>query len=136
MILFGGALGLLALGVWIFCIIDAITTPADQVRRLPKLAWIAIVVLLLDIGSLAWLIAGRPWNARATTPRGADRPSGFAGFGTSATAARRAPSRPLSPDDDDEFLASLSKRNQEQRKPGDDRDDRGGPDGEGPQPIG
>ena len=59
MVFFGGALGLLAIGVWIFCIIDAVTTPKDQVRLLPKLAWIAIVVLLIDLGSIAWLLAGR-----------------------------------------------------------------------------
>ncbi|SHG55911.1 Phospholipase_D-nuclease N-terminal [Jatrophihabitans endophyticus] len=124
MVLFGGALGLLALGVWIFCVIDAITTPADQVRTLPKLLWVLVVVLLADVGSLAWLIAGRPWNARATTPRGAGR--GTAGYGMSALPARRAQARPLSPDDDDEFLAGLAERNEQQR-----RREQGG-DGAGP----
>ena len=80
--------------MWIFCIIDVITTPADQVRNLPKLVWVLVVVLLADIGSVAWLVAGRNWRARTPVPAG----------------------RPTNPDDDEEFLASLRARAEEQRR--------------------
>ncbi|GAB2460014.1 PLD nuclease N-terminal domain-containing protein [Jatrophihabitans fulvus] len=115
----GGALGVILIGVWIFCVIDTLTTPAEQVRNLPKLAWVAIVVLLFEIGALAWLIAGRPWGAKAPTPGGSTG-GGFAGLGTSAAPARRrGPGRPVSPDDDDEFLASLNQQIKKQKKDGD-----------------
>jgi hypothetical protein len=106
---FGGFLGVLMLALWVFCVVDVMTTPSQQVRNLPKLAWVFVVVLLMDIGSIAWLIAGRPWNlsTRDVTIRtkGApDRPR--------KAAARR----PTSPDDDPEFLASLQTQVREQRK--------------------
>jgi hypothetical protein len=102
---FDGALGLVAIGVWIFCIIDVITTPEGEARNLPKLVWLLIVIILMDIGSIAWLVAGRDWNrvpaARPQRPT-AGRP----------TAARL----PTNPDDDDDFLAGLRARAEEQRR--------------------
>lgn len=97
MILFDGALGLLLFAVWLFCIIDVITTPPQACRNLHKLVWLAVVVLLLEIGAIAWLIAGRPWNR--------ERP-----------VARAAARRPLSPDDDPEFIETLRRRAEEQRR--------------------
>jgi hypothetical protein len=97
---FDGALGVLALGVWIFCIIDVITTPNGSTRNLPKLAWLFIVIILADIGSIAWLVAGREWN-REPVARAARPP---------------APRRASNPDDDEEFLASLKARAEEQRR--------------------
>lgn len=126
MVLFGGMLGLVALAVWIFCIIDAVTTPADQVRNLPKLVWIFVVVLLVDLGSIAWLLAGRPWAERAAQrASGAPRsPGSGLGGGTSAGArpssfgmsARKPVRRPSNPDDDEEFLAALAQRVSDQRR--------------------
>ncbi|MEP7019938.1 MAG: PLD nuclease N-terminal domain-containing protein [Pseudonocardiales bacterium] len=104
MLLFDGALGLLFLGLWIFCIIDVITTSDDQCRNLPKIAWLFIVILLIDIGSLAWLVAGRNWNGEAR-----DRLAG-----TPARPGQRPKSS--NPDDDEEFLASLRTRAEEQRR--------------------
>ncbi|MCW2596505.1 MAG: hypothetical protein QOJ37_2609 [Pseudonocardiales bacterium] len=110
MLLFDGALGVIAIGVWIFCIIDVITTPEKQVRNLPKLFWLLIVILLVDIGSIAWLFAGRPWSekARARNVGG----TGDRGWGPAA----RSPMRPSNPDDDEDFLAGLRARAEEQRR--------------------
>jgi hypothetical protein len=110
MLLFDGALGVIALGVWIFCIIDVITTPQEQVRNLPKLMWLLIVVLLVDVGSIAWLFAGRPWSAKSPAGRAAaprDR-----GWGPATRSAARA----SNPDDDEDFLATLRARAEEQRR--------------------
>jgi phospholipase D-like protein len=95
MVLFDGVFGVIAFAVWIFCIIDVITTPADRVRNLPKMIWLLLVVLLADIGAIAWLVAGRAWNARTPVRAGA---------------------RATNPDDDEEFLASLRARAEEQRR--------------------
>jgi hypothetical protein len=106
MVLFDGFVGILAFGLWIFCIIDVITTPPDRVRNLPKIAWLLIVLLLVDVGSIVWLIAGRWWDRASAAPSGTPR------------GARRTPprARPTNPDDDEEFLASLRARAEEQRR--------------------
>lgn len=100
MLLFDGFAGIFAFGVWIFCIIDVITQPEHEIRNLPKLVWLVIVVLLADIGSIAWLVAGRPWHTTRTV-----QPTG-----TPPRAVPRAP------DDDAEFLAQLRARAEEQRR--------------------
>lgn len=100
MLLFDGFLGIVAFGVWIFCIIDVITQPEHEIRNLPKLLWLLIVILLADVGAIAWLVAGRPWNtARPAQP---SRPA--------------PPAAPRAPDDDAEFLAQLRARAEEQRR--------------------
>ncbi len=123
MLLFDGALGILALGVWIFCIIDVITTPDDQVRNLPKLVWLLLVLLLADVGSIVWLIAGRPWPGAATSLNGARRDP-------------HSPARPTSPDDDEEFLAGLRARAEEQRRRAREAADRQAQQDEPPTPSG
>ncbi len=110
MLLFDAVLGVVAIGVWIYCIIDVLTARRDDVRNLPKLGWLAVVILLTAIGAVAWLVFGRPWT-RDPVLVGAARPTRL---------------RATSPDDDDEFLAALEARVQEQRRHRDQRDD--GPD--------
>jgi hypothetical protein len=102
-----GALALIALAVWVFCIIDVITTPEGQCRNLPKVAWLILVIILMDIGSIAWLIAGRPWESKqADLPYKGNR-------GRSATPLRM---NGTNPDDDEAFLAGLRARAEEQRR--------------------
>jgi hypothetical protein len=116
---FDGALGLVAIGVWIFCIIDVITTPEGEARNLPKLVWLLIVIILMDIGSIAWLVAGRDWNrVPAVRPQ---RPTG----------ARL----PTNPDDDDEFLSTLRARAEEQRRRAREAQQKDEPQS-GPDPVG
>jgi hypothetical protein len=105
MLLFDGGLALIAIAFWLFCLIDVITTPEEQCRNLPKVAWILIVLFLAEIGGIVWLAAGRTWQARQ-----AER--GWA----SAPQARPRQARPTNPDDDEEFLAGLRARAEEQRR--------------------
>jgi hypothetical protein len=101
-----GALGVAFLALWVFCIFEAITTDPARVRNLPKPAWVVIVIVLADVGSLLWLLAGRPVRAPVPgTPKGSvppeyDRP------GRAAAA---------NPEDDAAFLAELKARAAEQR---------------------
>lgn len=108
MLFFDGVFGLVLLGVWIFCIIDVITTPDGECRNLPKLLWLLIVLLLIDLGSLLWLIAGRNWNRRPVDVAY----KGNRGRGVTAAPTRR----PANPDDDEEFMAQVRARAEEQRR--------------------
>lgn len=105
MLMFDGVFGLALLGLWIFSIIDVITTPEDRCRNLPKVVWVLIVLLLTFVGAIVWLFAGRPWDAK---PAGSNH----------APVRRPADRRPVAtnPDDDEEFLAGLRARAEEQRR--------------------
>ena len=72
------------LALIIFCLIDVIQTPEDGVRNLPKWGWIVLIIIVPLIGSVAWLVAGRPqrprtagWRYGAGFPE-AERPVGGA----------------------------------------------------------
>ena len=86
-----GAVGLFLLALWIYCIVDVITSDESQVRHLPKLLWLAIVVFIPDIGSIIWLVAGRPEKASFRI--------GDPGY--------RPPKRPLGPEDQANFGVDL-----------------------------
>lgn len=92
---------LLVLALWIYSFIDCLLTPEDEVRHLPKLAWVFIVLLFgqVLVGPVAWLAVGR--NRRARAGRGGAPRRGRGGRGP----------RQVAPDDDPEFLASLREEN-------------------------
>ncbi|MCX4686191.1 PLD nuclease N-terminal domain-containing protein [Kitasatospora purpeofusca] len=94
----------LPLALWVWAFIDCLTTPEDEVKHLPKVVWVIIVLLFPLVGSIAWLVAGKQRGALRTAPAdGADGP----GY------APRRDGRPVAPDDNPEFLASLKKNNNE-----------------------
>jgi len=110
MLFFDGAFGLVLLAVWLFCIIDVITTPDAQIRNLPKLAWLLIVIVLVDLGSIAWLVAGRNWSGNNSLTHKGNRSSSFPEYDR--------PGRfvPANPDDDEAFLRQLRERAEQQRR--------------------
>ena len=59
-------LALLTLTVMVVALIDAITRREDQVKHLPKFAWIFFIVLLPLIGSILWFTLGREYEAPST----------------------------------------------------------------------
>src|SRR5438067_8960598 len=103
-----GLLGILVIGLWIFAIFDVITSDADSVRNLPKLIWLLVVIVLVDIGALAWLFLGRPQRvgrpARARPYDGA-RDTGGAHPSAGRRTARPRPSR--GPEDDPDFESRM-----------------------------
>jgi hypothetical protein len=48
---------------WIWALLDCIATDSAMCRHLPKLMWILIVLFLPAIGSLLWVLLGRPEKA-------------------------------------------------------------------------
>jgi hypothetical protein len=125
MLLAGALLALFMMGFWLYCLTDAILTPASECRGMPKPAWIAVITLTFIGGAVAWLIVREPscrpassFAALAHPDDPGDRyfrsgrwtgaddavarhPAGRAR--TSATTA------PPGPDDDPEFLRALDR---------------------------
>ena len=113
---FGGILFLAALAVWLYAVLDAISSDRTQVRALPKGLWVPIVLLTFVVGAVAWLVYGRPRasGTRRPTLGSSGRTAWPARPGRSADAPAnglfgRGSSRPA-PDDDPEFLAGLDQR--------------------------
>lgn len=74
-------LGLVAIAVWVYTIVDCAVQPPSRHRGVSKPVWLVIVVVIPVLGGILWLVVGRVRR--------------------SAIAKRRAP------DDDPEFLGSL-----------------------------
>lgn len=94
----------------VFCLIEAISSRDDEVRHLGKVWWILLILFFPLVGSIAWLVAGRPVRAaRRSGPheRSAsafpeyDRPGRFAA---------------ADPEDDEAFLRKVRERAEEQRR--------------------
>ena len=96
MIFGDGIIGLALLGLWIFCILDVISTEEVLIRNLPKLFWLLIVIILPDVGSIAWLLLGRPVGAgfRLGSQIGVYKPQ----------------KRAIGPEDSPDFLASIERK--------------------------
>jgi Phospholipase_D-nuclease N-terminal len=101
----GGLFALAVLGLWIYCIVDVISSDESLVRNLPKLLWLVLVIFLPTVGSIAWLILGRPPNASFVPGDSRPRPGG------ARTGRRFVP-----PDDSPEFLSTLDERSRELRQ--------------------
>ena len=105
-LLFRGLPVLIEICLFVYCLIDAIQTPSDEVRNLPKVTWVVLIILVPFIGSVAWLAAGRPTARRQS--------AWAAGSGFPEYERPRAP-RSYAPDDDPAFLAQLRKVDDEHR---------------------
>ncbi|MGV9302242.1 MULTISPECIES: PLDc N-terminal domain-containing protein [unclassified Nonomuraea] len=92
----GVLIGLAMLAFWLYSLFDVITTPDEESRNLPKILWVLIVVLVPLVGSVFWLLLGRPTRSRP-----------FQLPGRSATDRGEAP---RGPDDDPDFLRDLDRR--------------------------
>ena len=57
--------GLIEIALLVFCVIDVIQSPEIEIRNLPKWSWLLLIIFLPLIGSIAWLVAGRPVKARS-----------------------------------------------------------------------
>ena len=109
MLYMDGALSLVVLALWIFCLIDVITTDESVCRNLGKTVWLLVVLFLPAIGSIAWLVAGRP-QAAADLPYKGNTGPVFPEYDR--------PGRYVDPDPerDAAYLQSLRDRAEEQRR--------------------
>lgn len=102
---------LLVFGLTLYALIDCIRTDDSEVKGLPKVLWMVVIVLIGLIGPIAWLVAGRDRRFRPP-PR-------------AATAG------PVAPDDDPAFLREIDlerRRRAERERREKERRDRRHPD--------
>ena len=59
-----GVVALLLFVFWVWALLDCIATDGALCRNLPKGVWLILVLLIPDIGAVAWLLLGRPEKAR------------------------------------------------------------------------
>lgn len=113
---------ILEFGIAFFCFIDILIAPEAAVRWLPRYAWLLPILIFPVAGSIAWIVAGRPWRAALHRPRdlsrlGMDEPASPAS-GVAEEIERRAaqPDHPLGDTEfrtDAELAAELCRLNQE-----------------------
>lgn len=113
MIYGGGLLGLAVLALWVYCIFDVISTQEALVRNLPKMMWLLLVVILPGVGSISWLVLGRPQGAGFRL--GDTDYRSESGYGRPGMRPPRAP-RALGPEDSPEFIAEIDDRARRLRK--------------------
>ena len=112
MLYLDGAAALVELVLLVYCVLNVITTPEHEVRNLPKLLWLVLVLFVPIIGPISWLVAGRPIGPT-------NRPGGLPYKGnTGRFPEYDRPGRavPQNPEDDEAFLRNLRERAEDQRK--------------------
>jgi hypothetical protein len=102
--------GLAVLALDIYCVIDIIASRDDEVRNLPKIAWLLLVLLFPMVGSIAWLAVGRPSSYAGTRSRYERSAPAFPEYDRPGRAAG------ASPESDEEFLKKVRERAEEQRR--------------------
>ncbi len=89
-------------------LISCLSAEEDQVRNLPRPAWVFLIVFLPLVGAIMWFSAGRPLAPVGGRAGGASGVGSGYGSGLFGAIPQRARNRRLiAPDDDPEFLRSL-----------------------------
>jgi hypothetical protein len=113
-VIFGGGLFAFALlALWIYCILDVIATNEGLIRNLPKIVWLLVVIFVPTIGSIAWLLLGRPERAGFAPGDSTNRAEPR---GTRLDPPKRRPLATMAPDDDPRYLAELDERTKRLRE--------------------
>jgi hypothetical protein len=104
---------LLAIGLFVYCLVECLQSDPRDVRTLPRPAWLFVIVLPV-IGPLLWLLAGRPHRARHSRPARAASRQVFDPPPPPSPPSPPPGTYPIGPDDDPEFLEQL--RREQQRR--------------------
>lgn len=107
MLVLAAVLVLVALGVWLYCLFEVLSTAEGDARHLPKFVWFLIVLLGFDLGAVAWLLFGR--RRGFVTADVTAWPPDFL-LSRDAGAPEPSAPAPMGPDDDPEFLQQLDRR--------------------------
>lgn len=110
MIRFEAFFGFAVLALDIYCVVDVIGRPEGQVRNLPKLVWLVLILFFPLVGSIAYLVTGRP---EGVTVRRSSYERATPDFPEYDRPGRTAATNP---DDDEDFLRRIRERAEEQRR--------------------
>jgi hypothetical protein len=91
-------LALADLAILVIALIDCLSVEEYEIRALPRVAWVFIILLFSPIGGIAWFVAGRPVRASRAYDDG----------------PYLRPARPEAPDDDPEFLGRMAARTRQE----------------------
>jgi hypothetical protein len=129
MLLSGALFALFMMGFWLYCLTDAILTPAAECRGLRKSTWIAVIAGTLIGGAVAWIIVRRPARDCSVplvslprgdlsgagderyvkSPTGTDAHDALARHPAGRARVTDAAAAPKGPDDDADFLRELAR---------------------------
>ena len=85
---------LLDVALIVIALIDCLSVEEHEIRALPRVVWVFLILLFSPVGPIAWFVAGRPERTNARAARG---PMAYAH-----------PSAQLPPDDDPDFLRRMA----------------------------
>ncbi len=100
MIRFYSLFVLLDLALVVIALISCLSADEGEIRALPRIAWVFIILLFSPVGPIVWFVAGRPPKAIRMSNGEMWRPG--SGFGE-----KKRPVKSTAPDDDPEFLKNL-----------------------------
>src|SRR5258705_13119730 len=86
---------LLDLALLVVALIDCLSTDDSEIRALPRVVWVFLILLFSPVGPIVWFVAGRPERAEAV--RAGGEPIRYS-----------SPGRAVAPDDDPEFLGGMA----------------------------
>ena len=92
---------LLDLALLLIALISCLSAEEHEIRALPRIAWVFIILLFSPVGAIAWFVAGRP-------PRPIRMSNGEMWRPGSGFPEDRPHKGPVAPDDDPEFLRNLA----------------------------
>lgn len=90
---------LISLGLSVYALFSCIQTPDEDVPHLPKLVWILLIVFVPFVGPIVWLLMLRTQFMLRTQ----------SGQRDGVVRPPKPTARPVAPDDDPDFLASLER---------------------------
>lgn len=99
--------GVASFALLVYCLVEVISTSEARIRNLPKIAWVLLVLFFPLVGSIAWLVAGRPESGSRPTP------GATPGYPEYERSGRMAP---VDAARDEEFLRGVRERAQQQRR--------------------
>ncbi len=111
MLVLAAVLILVALGIWLFCLFEVLSTSEGDIRHLPKFVWFLVILLGFDLGAVAWLLFGRR-RGFVTADVTTWPPDFLTDADDTAQTSAEDPDKPppMGPDDDPEFLRRLDRR--------------------------
>lgn len=102
-------LAVISVGLTVWCLVETVSAAESRIRRLPKVAWILLILFIPLAGSIAWLLAGRPSAA-------VERAAADAAFAEFERPGRLDPPDPGDPTRDEAYRRLLRERAEEQRR--------------------